>query len=168
MGFGRFPLMYITTIFQKRYFIYIFCITCYIIGIACLVLKINSPNSPVDKTKRDNHGINKNSSLTDKILESGFLLRLSKLFSDVQNNKTVSKENGNTISSNKDKMNLSLFPHVMIAYTQTEKKNKKHSENADTSTSVTLTLSCDLDLKSKSEKHMSLDVAYCIVPWYQV
>ena len=36
-------------------------------------------------------------------------------------------------------------------------KNKKHSENADTFTSATL--SCDLD---------SLDVAYCIVPWYQV
>ena len=28
--------------------------------------------------------------------------------------------------------------------------------------------SCDLDLSSRSRKLMSLDVAYCIVPWYQV
>ena len=31
-----------------------------------------------------------------------------------------------------------------------------------------LTLSCDLDLKSSSNRLMSLYVAYCIVPWYQV
>ena len=31
-----------------------------------------------------------------------------------------------------------------------------------------LTLSCDLDLKSRPKRLMSLDVAYCIVPWYQV
>ena len=31
-----------------------------------------------------------------------------------------------------------------------------------------LTLSCDLDLKSRSKGLMSLDVDYCIVPWYQV
>ena len=29
-----------------------------------------------------------------------------------------------------------------------------------------LTLSCDLDLKLRSNWLMSLDVAYCIVPWY--
>ena len=29
-----------------------------------------------------------------------------------------------------------------------------------------LTLWCDLDLSSRSRKLMSLDVAYCIVPWY--
>ena len=43
--------------------------------------------------------------------------------------------------------------------------NKKHSENADTSTSLTVT--CDPDLTSRLRKLMSLDVAYCIVPWYQ-
>ena len=42
-----------------------------------------------------------------------------------------------------------------------KKKDKKHSVNADTSMSVTLM--CDIDLTSRS-----LDVAYCIVPWYQV
>ena len=31
-----------------------------------------------------------------------------------------------------------------------------------------LTLWCDLDLSSRSRKLMSLDVAYCIVLWYQV
>ena len=31
-----------------------------------------------------------------------------------------------------------------------------------------LTLTCDLDLIARSRKLMSLDVAYCIVPWYQV
>ena len=54
----------------------------------------------------------------------------------------------------------------MLTKIITKKKNKKHSENADTSTSVTLT--CDIDLTSRSRKPMSLDVAYCIVPWYQV
>ena len=31
-----------------------------------------------------------------------------------------------------------------------------------------LTLWCDLDLSSRARKLMSLDVAFCIVPWYQV
>ena len=31
-----------------------------------------------------------------------------------------------------------------------------------------LTLWCDLDLSSRSRKLMSLDVAYCIVPWYRI
>ena len=31
-----------------------------------------------------------------------------------------------------------------------------------------LTFSCDLDLKSRSKRFMSLDVAYIIVPWFQV
>ena len=31
-----------------------------------------------------------------------------------------------------------------------------------------LTLMCDFDLMSMSRKLLSLDVAYCIVPWYQV
>ena len=31
-----------------------------------------------------------------------------------------------------------------------------------------LTVTCDLDLTLRSKKLMSLDVAYCIVPWYQV
>ena len=45
------------------------------------------------------------------------------------------------------------------------KENKKHSEDADTSTSVTF----DLDvLTSRPRKLMSLDVAYWVVPWYQV
>ena len=30
-----------------------------------------------------------------------------------------------------------------------------------------LTLSCDLDLESRLKRFMSLDVDYCIVPWYQ-
>ena len=47
---------------------------------------------------------------------------------------------------------------------QIKEDNKKHSEDADTSTSVT----CDLDLTSRSRKLMSLDVAYCIVTWFQV
>ena len=52
----------------------------------------------------------------------------------------------------------------------TRKKNNKnitrsiHMENADTST----TLTCDLDLTSRSRKLMSLEVAYCIVPWYPI
>ena len=47
-------------------------------------------------------------------------------------------------------------------------KNKKHSENADTPRLCPLTLWCGLDISSRSRKLMSLDVAYCIVPWYQV
>ena len=31
-----------------------------------------------------------------------------------------------------------------------------------------LTLTCDLDLTSRSRKLMSLDVVYCIGPWFQV
>ena len=42
--------------------------------------------------------------------------------------------------------------------------NKKHSKNADTSTSVTF----DLELTSRSRNVTSLDVAYSIVPWFQV
>ena len=42
--------------------------------------------------------------------------------------------------------------------------NKKHSKNADTS--IPLTLRFDLNLTSRSRKLVSLDVAYCIVPWY--
>ena len=60
-----------------------------------------------------------------------------------------------------------IIPHVVLTISLKKiKDNKKHSENADTSTS--LTLSCDLDLKSRLNRHMSFDVAYCIVPWYQV
>ena len=58
------------------------------------------------------------------------------------------------------------YVDVMYLSTQKITKNKKHSENADTSTSLTLT--CDLDLTSRLRKLMSLDVAYCIVHWYQV
>ena len=51
-----------------------------------------------------------------------------------------------------------------LALMEKEKKiqNKKHSENADTSTSVTFAL----DVTSRPRKLMSLDIAYCIVPWY--
>ena len=59
------------------------------------------------------------------------------------------------------------FINILLKLTHTKKRdNKKYSEYTDTSTSVTMT--CVFDLMSRSRKIMSLDVAYCIVPWYQV
>ena len=62
---------------------------------------------------------------------------------------------------------------------ETYSKNDKMRWSRKTATNVTrsirrtqtpprlwpLTLSCDFDLKSRSKRLMSLDVAYCIVPW---
>ena len=52
-----------------------------------------------------------------------------------------------------------------------KKNNKKTRSIQRTQTPPRLwplTLSCDLELKSRSKRLMSLDAAYCIVPWYQV
>ena len=59
---------------------------------------------------------------------------------------------------------------ISIFLSKKKKITKKHSENADTSTSSMwpFTLWCDLDLMLRSIKLMLLDVAYCIVPLYQV
>ena len=49
----------------------------------------------------------------------------------------------------------------------THKKKKGSIQRTQTPPRLwPLTLSCDLDLKSRSKRLMSLDVIYCIVPWY--
>ena len=52
---------------------------------------------------------------------------------------------------------------------ETNKQRKRSIQRTQTPPCLwPLTLTCDLDLTSSSRKLMLLDVAYCIVRWYQV
>ena len=51
---------------------------------------------------------------------------------------------------------------------ETIKTKTRSIHKTQTPSRTSVTLRCDFDLSSRSRKLMSLDVAYCIVPWYQI